>query len=115
MLITVNMPAETTEVVTLDGKLTIEDVLHFRTKTATLMHTGMKAILLCCSKVEFIDSSGIGSLILLMNTARNQGIDLVLYDMQDAITKVFKTAFLDKFFRILTLDEARKSFPGAGI
>jgi anti-sigma B factor antagonist len=115
MVITLNMPGETTAVIILDGKFTIEDVLHFRTKTTPLMYKGMKAILLCCSKLEFIDSSGIGSLILLMNTARNLNIDLVLYDMQDAIMKVFKTAFLDKFFRILPLDDVRKSFPGAGL
>lgn len=115
MVITIDIPAETTAVVRMKGKFTIEDVLQFRTKTKPLMHHGMKAILLCCTGLEFIDSSGIGSLILFMNTARNLNIDLVLYDMQDSIGKVFKTAFLDKFFRILTLDEAQKGFPGAGL
>lgn len=115
MVITVNMPSETMAVFHLNGKFTIEDVLQFRTKTTPLMHKGTKAILLGCTKLEFIDSSGIGSLILLMNTARNLDINLVLYDMQDAITKVFKTAFLDKFFRILPLDEAKKVFPDSGI
>ena len=81
-------------------------------KTAPLLHDAMKAILLCCTKLEFIDSSGIGSLILLMNTSRNLNIDLIVYDMQDAITKVFKTAFLDKFFRMLTLEDVRKTYPG---
>lgn len=115
MQITVNMPATTTAVVHLKGKFTIEDVLQFRTKTSPLMENGVKTILLCCSNLEFIDSSGIGSLILFMNTTRNLNVDLALYDMQDPIMKVFKTAFLDKFFKIFSLEEARKAFPDAGL
>jgi anti-sigma B factor antagonist len=115
MITTVTMPAEDTAVVQLEGKFTIEDVHQFRMKTAPLLCDATKSILLCCSKLEFIDSSGIGSLILLMNTSRNMNIDLILYDMQDAITRVFKTAFLDKFFRILPLEEIRKAYSALGL
>jgi anti-sigma B factor antagonist len=115
MITTVKTPADDMAVINLDGKFTIEDVHQFRTKTGPLLHDTMKTILICCSKLEFIDSSGIGSLILLMNTSRNLNIELVVYDMQDAITRVFKTAFLDKFFRMLTLEDARGQYPGLGL
>ena len=115
MITTVNMPSEDMAVIRLEGKFTIEDVHQFRVKTGPLLREGMKTILLCCSTLEFIDSSGIGSLILLMNTSRNLNIELVVYDMQDSIIRVFKTAFLDKFFRMLTLEDARSAYPDLGL
>jgi anti-sigma B factor antagonist len=111
----VKIPVEDMAIVYLEGKFTIEDVHQFRMETAPLLHDAMKVILLCCTKLEFIDSSGIGSLILLMNTSRNMNIDLVVYDLQDSITRVFKTAFLDKFFRVLALEDVRGMYPALGL
>ncbi len=110
--ITIDRPKDEIAVVRLNGKYTIEDVNDFKARTAPLMQAPVRHILLDCSKLKYIDSSGIGSLILLMNTAKNVGIGLIFYDVASDIVNVLRIAYLDKFFRISTSVDLGKSFPG---
>ena len=111
MDITVNIPVEDISIIHVYGKFTIEDVNYFKEKTSPLMKDPVKTILANFSDLNYIDSSGIGALILLMNTAKNLNVELVLYNIPKEIHNVFKIAYLDKFFHITTSQELKKQYP----
>ena len=115
MNITIQNPAEDIAIILIHGKFTIEDVNAFKEKTVPLVKDPIKTILVNFSELNYIDSSGIGALILLMNTAKNLNIDLILYNIQKEIQSVFKIAYLDKFFHIATSQELKKSFPSLSL
>jgi len=112
MEMTMQHPTDTVTLIKLKGKFTIEDIGHFKEKTAYIENGKATTVLIGFTDLEYIDSSGIGSLILLMNMARNRGVTIVIYDLQDEIRNVFKISYLDKFFNITTAQELKKEFPG---
>ncbi|MEM7184072.1 MAG: STAS domain-containing protein [Spirochaetota bacterium] len=57
------------------------------------------------NQLDYIDSSGIGSLIKSLNTIKNQKGVLILYGLKPMILNVFKLAKLDMFFQIMTNSE----------
>ncbi|MBN2159707.1 MAG: STAS domain-containing protein [Spirochaetes bacterium] len=115
MEITITNPTEELSIVHLKGKFTIEDVHDFKDRTAPLLKGTVKTMLLDMTEMDYIDSSGIGSLILLMNSAKNLSIDLIIYNIHNDILNVFRIAYLDKFFHITTSQELKKAFPGIAL
>ncbi|MHA1598808.1 MAG: STAS domain-containing protein [Alphaproteobacteria bacterium] len=57
-------------------------------------------ILIDLSKVEYIDSSGIASLVECLQTARKKGCDLILVSVSESALRVLELARLDKVFTI---------------
>lgn len=112
MEMTMQHPTDTVTLIKLKGKFTIEDIGQFKEKTASIENGQSTTVLIGFTDLEYIDSSGIGSLILLMNMARNRGVTIVIYDLQEEIRNVFKISYLDKFFNITTALELKKEFPG---
>ncbi len=115
MEIKVSMPSPETALVRLKGKFTIESVTRFRESTSPLISHPVKTILLDFGKVRYIDSSGIGSLILLLNRTSNIGIDMILFDLTKETEDVLNTAHLGKFFRTATIESLEKDYPGIDV
>ena len=68
-------------------------------------------VLVDLSKVNYIDSSGIASLVESLQTARKGGGDLILVLVSEAALRVLELARLDKVFTICgTIDEGLASF-----
>ena len=64
-------------------------------------------VLVDLSQVDYIDSSGIASLVESLQTARKGGSNLFLVSASEAALKVLELARLDKVFTICTtIDEA---------
>ena len=69
-----------------------------------------KTILVDLSKVEYIDSSGIASLVEALQTSRKEGSNLFLVEVSEAASRVLELARLDKVFKIFTtIEEALKA------
>ena len=65
------------------------------------------SVLVDLSKVNYIDSSGIASLVESLQTARKGGSDLFLVSVSEAALRVLELARLDKVFTICnTIDDA---------
>ena len=92
------------------GKFNIEEVIQFERFFNKLVDTGVPAIIIDMSGLTYIDSSGIGSLIKLLNISKNSNIDFILSELKPEIENVFKLAYLDKFFTILPKEEIRKKY-----
>ncbi|HNU91217.1 MAG TPA: STAS domain-containing protein [Spirochaetota bacterium] len=98
-------------VLTIKGRFNIEQVESF--ETALEKCAGSKWVILDLSAMNYIDSSGIGSLIKAVNIAKNEKREIILHSIDPAIMNVFRLAYLDKFFSIRTREELAKLFPGA--
>ena len=59
-----------------------------------------KPILVDLSKVGYIDSSGVASLVESLQSARKKGSDLLLVAVSEAALRVLQLARLDKVFTI---------------
>ena len=66
-----------------------------------------RPVLVDLSRVNYIDSSGIASLVESLQSARKRGSELVLVAVSETAMRVFKLARLETVFTIFeTLDEA---------
>jgi anti-sigma B factor antagonist len=102
-------------IITLSGKFNIEEVAKFEEAIAMDLTKKLKAIAVNFTEIEYIDSSALGSLIKLMNKAKNINIDFILFDMTQPILSIFRLAYLDKFFLITTSSELKIKYPGAAV
>ncbi len=67
-------------------------------------------VLVDLSKVNYIDSSGIASLVESLQTARKGGGNLLLVSVSDAALRVLELARLDRVFTIFgTIDDGLAS------
>ncbi|MGC9527856.1 MAG: STAS domain-containing protein [Limnospira sp.] len=53
------------------------------------------------SEVEFIDSSGLGALIVAQKIARQQGCQIILCHLSGATRMIFEITQLDRVFKIV--------------
>jgi len=66
-------------------------------------------VLVDLSAINYIDSSGVASLVESLQTARKKGTKLVLVAVSDSAMRVLQLARLDKVFTICdTIDNALK-------
>ncbi len=66
-----------------------------------------RPVLVDLSRVNYIDSSGVASLVEALQNARKRGTDLFLVSVSETAMRVFKLARLETVFTIFdTIDEA---------
>ena len=59
-------------------------------------------ILIDCQDVTFMDSSGLGSLVLLLKTVRAAGANIFLCSLNDQIKILFDLTGMDRIFTIFS-------------
>jgi phosphoserine phosphatase RsbU/P len=100
-------------IVTLEGEnLDAKEAPHVKQKVVDLIaeHNCSKVIL-DLHKLNFIDSSGLGSLLSLLRALNGRGGDLKIAGMTKPIRTVFELVCMHKIFEIYNnLDEAKRSF-----
>lgn len=93
-------------VVALDGDVDLQSSPEARRVLLDSVGRG-RPVFVDLSRVGYIDSSGIASLVEALQRARQTGSPFVLAAVSDAALRVLKLARLDKVFRIFaTLDDA---------
>ena len=70
-----------------------------------LLLAGQIYLILDLKSLQFMDSSGIGSLIALQRAAHQAGGDLLLAGLNKKVVMSLQLARLDKFFRMFDLVE----------
>ncbi len=63
------------------------------------------------SKIEYIDSSGLGALIKVLNAAKNAGKTMILFGAPPKIQNIFQLARLEKFFTFTSPLEFNTKYP----
>ncbi len=101
---------EKVTIIYVTGEFHIGNVNKFEELWHTLIEKQPQVIAINCSKLDYIDSSAIGTLVKFLNNAMTKKIKLLFYDLNDAIQSIFKTARLDNFFTILTKSQLEKEY-----
>ncbi len=97
-------------VIKLSGKFDIEQTQNFE-KSFGEMSAGRPAkVGMDLTELNFIDSSGMGSMIKCLNQTRNYGGEMILFGLKPMILNVCKLAKLDNFFRVVTPEEFQSEF-----
>ena len=85
-------------IVKLEGELDTAHAMEVEESMKPLHEVSGKDIIIDCSQLEYIASSGLRILLCLLKSAKANGNHVVLKDMNDEIKDVFKmTGFIDLF------------------
>lgn len=63
-----------------------------------------------CKKLDFIDSSAIGTMVKFLNIASGSNVSMVFIDLSASLQKLFDTAKLNRVFSITTWKEFKKKY-----
>ncbi|MFN4280166.1 STAS domain-containing protein [Thermosynechococcus sp.] len=93
--------ANPVEVMKLSGVFGGPQAQEFRQTISELVQGGTQALLLDCGDVSFIDSSGLGALVVALKTIRAGGGQLYLCHIPKQMMMLFELTSMDKVFQIL--------------
>ncbi|MBN1500530.1 MAG: STAS domain-containing protein [Spirochaetes bacterium] len=102
---------DTIALIQITGKINIETVLRLDEVINKFMNDpAITAIALNCRKLEHVDSSGLGSWIQYINTAKSLNKEFFLYDLPSNILSIIEMAFLMNFLKCTTSEKLNEEF-----
>lgn len=72
----------------------------FRAEVDQSLRDGSKTILVDFKDITFMDSSGLGALVLALKAIRSQGSKIMLCSINEQIQMLFELTSMDKVFEI---------------
>ena len=96
------MLIEQVKVVQLNGVLGAAQLQEFREKIDEILEkeTRVKIVLIDLKEVTFMDSSGLGALVLALKALQSVGRNLVLCSINEQVRILFELTSMDKIFEI---------------
>ena len=82
----------------------------FRESVEALLEEGIDVILVDLKEITFIDSSGLGTLVVLLKKARSLNRSFCICSMNDRVRMLFELTSMDRVFEIY---ENRQAFEDA--
>jgi anti-sigma B factor antagonist len=98
-------------VVYLKGSLDMYTSVELKNQTDALPIKNGEKLILQLNDVSYIDSSGIGVLIKIVNAVQAQSGSVYLTGIKPMIEKIFKVAGLMNFFSFITEEEFKSKYP----
>ncbi len=99
------------KVIQLKGNLDASKSLEFRDEISSLLESDTKVFLVDFKDVSFMDSSGLGALVLAFKTARAYEKKLVVCSINEQVRILFELTGMDKVFEVFNnREEFDKSF-----
>jgi anti-anti-sigma factor len=83
---------------------------HFRQEISSLMDSNVDIVLIDFQDVTFMDSSGLGALVLALKTVRAAGGKLFICSVNEQIKMLFELTSMDRVFEIFP---SREDFENA--
>ncbi len=77
----------------------------FRQEVALLLESNHKVILIDFREVTFMDSSGLGALVLCLKTVRSAGGKIFICSVNDQIRMLLELTSMDRVFEIFSSRE----------
>ncbi|MEH2315310.1 MAG: STAS domain-containing protein [Nostoc sp.] len=97
---------EQVKVIKLTGNLNATTSQEFRQNITNILETGAKIVLVDFKDVTFMDSSGLGALVLAFKTLRAADSKLVLCSISEQVRILFELTNMDKVFEIFPNQDA---------
>jgi anti-sigma B factor antagonist len=96
-------------IVKLDGEFVFDEVNKFENFIKQNIGKNHN-IAINCRGLTFLDSSGMGSLVKLLNIAKQKSGSLYLYNLNSEVLKIIEVADLLSFFKIVKESEINTMF-----
>lgn len=93
------------KVITPVGILDGTQAIQFRQQIAQLVQENVDIVVIDFKDVTFMDSSGLGALVLSLKTVRSAGAKLLLCSINDQIAMLFELTSMDRVFEIFSSRE----------
>ena len=90
----------TIKVIAPEGILDGTRATNFRSQIDQSVNEGVEIILVDFSDVTFMDSSGLGALVLALKTIRGAGLRMFLCSINEQIKMLFELTSMDRVFEI---------------
>lgn len=84
-----------------EGMLDASKAVQFRQQVKDLINEGTNLILIDLKKVNFMDSSGLGALVLALKMVREKGGRLFLMSLNDQVQMLFELTNTGHLFEIV--------------
>jgi len=97
---------EEVKVIKLSGNLNATSAQEFRQNITDVLVSGAKIVLVDFKDVTFMDSSGLGALVLAFKTLRSADTKLVLCSINEQVRILFELTNMDKVFEIFPSQDA---------
>jgi anti-anti-sigma factor len=88
------------EIIKLKGNLNASSIPEFRKKVNETLENGTKVLLIDCQDVSFIDSSGLGALVLAFKALRAANIRMAICSINEQVRILFELTGMDEVFEI---------------
>ena len=85
-------------VLSISGKINVQTSADLKKEVIDIADSGESKIYLDFSNVEFVNSSGLGSLINLLKELRKKDVALYIVNPSDFIKSLFELTHLDQIF-----------------
>ncbi len=97
-------------VLSIKGKINIETSPDLKREVLRIADTGVQKIYLDFSNVDFVNSSGLGSLINLLKELRKKDVAMVIINPSNFIRSLFTLTHLDEIFETYdSIEDALKT------
>ncbi len=94
------------------GILDGEKAMPFRQEISNLVENGADIVLVDLKNVTFMDSSGLGALVLALKNVRAAGVKLFICSINEQVKMLFELTSMDRVFEIYpNRDEFNNAFP----
>ena len=91
------------------GEVDLASSPALRTRLSQIISESPKKLILDLSRVPYMDSSGVATLVEALQMTNRSGVRLALYGMQERVRSIFEIARLDTVFKITeTFEQARE-------
>ena len=88
------------EVLNLTGRLDVSSAKDFKEKVGSLAKEKRVNLVIDMGAIDFIDSSGLGSLVASLRSANKLGGDIKIVSLQDQVRSIFEITRLHRIFEI---------------
>ncbi len=96
-------------VVRVDGEFVFDEVSKFETFIKKNIGKS-RNVAIDCKKLTFLDSSGMGSMVKLLNVLKQKSGALYLFNIREDVMKIVEVADLVSFFKIVKESEINAKF-----
>jgi len=104
---------EETAVLSLTGEVDVANAGQVRNSALKLMSTGIKHLVVDLNATEYMDSTGLGTLVGLLKRMKESGGEVVIAVAQPRVKRLFEITGLTQVFRIYDdVDAALKEVRG---
>ncbi len=83
-----------------EGFINAHTVRQFEESLERLVGDGKYTILLNCERLSYISSAGLGAIMGLIETVRENGGDILLSDLQENVYSIFDTLGFTQLYRV---------------